>query len=396
VLYTLTGDGAHFENTLLTACERSGYRDIVTDFYRIAATPAIGNGAVRFQLREQENEVTFLHDVRLMTVDHSKAAQIAVATDGSIFAFERKIVPIAAIDGNGIDRLSELVASDGAEFTADEAGELIVTFARPKSTVKGFSTGTILKNACPPLNPKLTDSDPQLRTLTIELLDGDGNWVKLGETPSRQLLRDEIVLLEDSDLNRSQTITLRLSWNDRYQTDAVTLYEASDEIPVIQNWAPATVTLSTAEGKRASFPSITDAGPVVLRKDDMLELSFATNVFTFESGSVRDYVIVAVGRYEPDYSVHTNLLPATPTLVGNYPNPFNPSTTIYYTLPTPGHVRLDIINIVGQIVATIVDRNEAAGSNQVVWNADNRPSGVYFYRMTVNGVVDTKKMLLLK
>ena len=91
-----------------------------------------------------------------------------------------------------------------------------------------------------------------------------------------------------------------------------------------------------------------------------------------------------------------NLLPREFSLSQNYPNPFNPETTISYALPEPAHVRIDIFNILGQRVTTLVDRDQDAGNCNVVWDARENASGIYLYRIVTRDFVETKKMLLLK
>jgi hypothetical protein len=83
----------------------------------------------------------------------------------------------------------------------------------------------------------------------------------------------------------------------------------------------------------------------------------------------------------------------------NYPNPFNPSTTIQYDLPENGKVTLTIYNSLGQTVGTLVNAKQVAGAYDVKFNASNLASGVYLYRVTVEGTknfVMTKKMILMK
>lgn len=87
----------------------------------------------------------------------------------------------------------------------------------------------------------------------------------------------------------------------------------------------------------------------------------------------------------------------------NYPNPFNPTTIIDYDLPSAAYVRLKIYNIIGQQVMTFDDEIQEAGFKSVEWNANNFPSGVYFYRLEAVSVSDpgksftqVKKMLLVK
>jgi len=89
------------------------------------------------------------------------------------------------------------------------------------------------------------------------------------------------------------------------------------------------------------------------------------------------------------------------TLIGNYPNPFNPSTTISFSLAQPGNVRLSIYNIRGQLVKTLMNETKETGRHSIIWNGDDNSankvsSGIYFYRIETSSSVETKKMLLMK
>jgi hypothetical protein len=89
-------------------------------------------------------------------------------------------------------------------------------------------------------------------------------------------------------------------------------------------------------------------------------------------------------------------VPKTTALYQNAPNPFNPQTRIPYALREAGHVRLEVYNVRGQRVATLVDGFEAAGHKTVDWNATGVASGVYFYKLQVGGVTQTRKLILMK
>jgi hypothetical protein len=105
---------------------------------------------------------------------------------------------------------------------------------------------------------------------------------------------------------------------------------------------------------------------------------------------------------------HDEYLPVINSLAQNYPNPFNPGTTIRYTLPLPSRVTLEVFNILGQRVRTLVDGDQYAGTFYVVWDGTNGDgkrvaSGVYIYRLQATGLsapsstfVETKKMLHLR
>ena len=80
----------------------------------------------------------------------------------------------------------------------------------------------------------------------------------------------------------------------------------------------------------------------------------------------------------------------------NYPNPFNAQTTIQYALPKDARVKVEIYDILGQRVTTLVDGVIPAGYQRVVWNAAGQPSGVYFYRISTNNENRIGRMLLVR
>jgi hypothetical protein len=90
-------------------------------------------------------------------------------------------------------------------------------------------------------------------------------------------------------------------------------------------------------------------------------------------------------------------LPAAYLIASSYPNPFNPTAIISFTLPTPGHARVSVYDILGREVAVLADGNFAAGENQVQFNANQQnSSAVYFYKVTSGTQTVTGKMVLLK
>jgi hypothetical protein len=104
--------------------------------------------------------------------------------------------------------------------------------------------------------------------------------------------------------------------------------------------------------------------------------------------------------YDTDETDVTVVKPVN-SLNANYPNPFNPSTTISFNNATAGNVKIDIFNIKGQKVKSLVNDYFAQGSHKVVWNGTDEQqrqvgSGVYFYKMTAENFSDTRKMILMK
>jgi len=104
--------------------------------------------------------------------------------------------------------------------------------------------------------------------------------------------------------------------------------------------------------------------------------------------------------YDDGTSVDNSVVKAT-ALIGNYPNPFNPTTTISFQLAGTSQVELSIFNIKGQLVNTLVNEQMNSGVYNIEWNGKDMAgeavsSGFYFYKLNTNRYSSTKKMILLK
>jgi len=89
-------------------------------------------------------------------------------------------------------------------------------------------------------------------------------------------------------------------------------------------------------------------------------------------------------------------IPNSVQLEQNYPNPFNPSTTIKYSVPKSANVNLTVYNSRGQEVMTLVNKKQAAGTYQVMFEAGNLSSGIYLYTLTSGSKRETRRMMLVK
>ena len=83
-------------------------------------------------------------------------------------------------------------------------------------------------------------------------------------------------------------------------------------------------------------------------------------------------------------------------LSNNFPNPFNPSTTLKYSIPKESAVIIKVYDILGKEIETLVNEEKPIGTYEVTWNAENLSSGVYFYCLQAGDFVQTKKLILLK
>ncbi len=154
-------------------------------------------------------------------------------------------------------------------------------------------------------------------------------------------------------------------------------------------------------------------GYKIYRNDEMV--GEATSNFFVDQGVPDDYLIYYVtavyGPFEsaPSNTVEIdnetdapdNVVPAFTAFNGNYPNPFNPTTYLSYSLSTASHVSIEIYNSKGQLVTKLIDKVVEAGNYSTVWNgtADNgekAPSGIYISKFAAGDFTSTKKMILMK
>ncbi|MBD3288115.1 T9SS type A sorting domain-containing protein [candidate division KSB1 bacterium] len=88
--------------------------------------------------------------------------------------------------------------------------------------------------------------------------------------------------------------------------------------------------------------------------------------------------------------------PQNNQLLSIYPNPFNPSATVYYEVPNKQRVNIQIYNLRGQYIATLVDKQHIAGKYSVIFKGDHLQSGIYLCRMNIQNNVLIKKITLIK
>ena len=89
-------------------------------------------------------------------------------------------------------------------------------------------------------------------------------------------------------------------------------------------------------------------------------------------------------------------LPETFSLDKAYPNPFNPVTTLRFSLPVKAEISLIVYNLQGRQVLSLIDGNMEAGYHSVLWNADSHSSGVYFVKMIAGEYISTQKLMFVK
>jgi hypothetical protein len=133
---------------------------------------------------------------------------------------------------------------------------------------------------------------------------------------------------------------------------------------------------------------------VALDLDDNIRLVYGRPRSGYVYGVDTAWMVIVKDPYlsvEP-----SRTLPKEVHLEQNFPNPFNPVTTISYSIPAHTHVLLQVFNVLGQLVRTLVNTDRLAGRYSISWDAGNNPSGLYLYRIAAGEFVQTKKAILLR
>ena len=157
-----------------------------------------------------------------------------------------------------------------------------------------------------------------------------------------------------------------------------------------------------------------DATGTVAFRTSFFDADYVTGAMAIPTGNIPINVIInqfnaiaqATARFTADFNPPVAnddqvIVPVGTQLLGNYPNPFNPETTIRYNLQSADQVKLAIYNTKGQLVKTLINDNKAAGTHSVVWNGLDEngsavSSGLYYYKMYAGKYSSTKKMILMK
>ena len=203
---------------------------------------------------------------------------------------------------------------------------------------------------------------------------------------------------QSSSLRRGIYIPLAASLNSIYAFGRYKADENDLTFP-IHNFSGNTITNPMITSGNTGLPLGT------YKLTDMITGNDAGVLFVNAGGSIYSTPNISLGAYSSAIlkaeiltginQNNQNVLKSF-NLYQNFPNPFNPSTTINYTLPKAGNVKLTLYNALGSKVAVIVNEHKPAGNYSVQFNAGNLPSGIYLYRLESGNYSDAKKFILLK
>lgn len=310
---------------------------------------------------------------RYSTLDHSWNFNIA---GGATITFNVEAYRPDNAEG---DNFSFEYSTDNANFTAllivNSATEQMYTAAMPNSL-----SGTVYI--------RVVDTDHTQGARIFDDVFVDYMYIELGGTAPPP----------DTMHVNSVFVTRIGGKGNRYQGEAtVTIYNRSGQ-PVVG----ASVSGAFSGPSSDSKSGTTDGSGSVTLTSQKTKNPVGNWCFTVTGVSLGSNV------YDPAQNVETSdcesgaaklvdgTMPYSFNLDQNYPNPFNPSTAIRFSLPRAMIVRLEVFNVLGQNVATLVNGSLTAGQHEYTFDASALSSGIYFYRLQADDMIETKKMILMK
>ena len=370
----------------------------VTDTYILQTAPAAVDGRYQIEIREFENEHSFIDRVSLYEVDHPEDTEMAVTDGGELIVYKEQMLPTTARDARGRDLLETMSREDGVMFHGKAGDELVLTYAASKSRDVGIMSFAEEKNNQPPL----PSADGEI-TAGIEAfvrLPGGDQFESLGAFMPRERQAPAPLLIPSGTVQPGDELVLRLKWHTDHALDHAGLFvrmPVEVEPRELERVVASHSTGAIVESKVASG----DGDFAELVPGEALSLSF--KAAQEPVAGRRSFFLVVEGHYfkVPQGQQTENALPRTLQLHANSPNPFNPTTMIRFDLPQPGQVSIRIHNVSGELVRTVANRQFAAGRHGVEWNGTNErggqvSSGVYFYTLESDLGRMSRRMLLLK
>lgn len=369
----------------------------MTDYYRLLKLLKLKNGKYVLQIREYENEFSYLDNFKLIAVDHLANTKIDVATDGSILQYKTP------------GRLRR------ARFKGDDITQKLLAFDSLKVSVRTGDTLSL------DLSDSTYSSKGMRATMTAEGGEGGGDGLpkvdkiaaivaprSVSSSPATFTFRQRSTLVF-TPMSVSSRSDWKITWDANARLDYFN-YGVMVQTPYTTRELALVSAVHSAMRNVRGELSEKDNIYTTLQPGQLIELQFA-GLEEPPAGKKRTFILVSQGRYEtlsdsvgtkPPPEQEVNETVTEFRLNANFPNPFNPVTTISFQTPVEGHAVVLIYNMLGQEVARLFDRDVNEGSYSVQWNAGNASSGIYFCHYLITGTrekelySEVKKVLLMR
>lgn len=261
-----------------------------------------------------------------------------------------------------------------------------------------ISPTTFTSNSCNDIIPVaynlVAPTTPGIYTTTIEDLNGNWDDTNVTLTVTNSPTPTDSVFVQ---ISNGQTITLfdTVTWNGFGNFSCVDNYIPDSSTTYIYSINPLVSWLTIQPSNFTIFFNDTIIAEKIFTSDTLDNLS-TYEILERTWFSFPQYIYFTLENVTAIEDQSNGNLPGSIELFQNYPNPFNPSTTISYTISTPGFVSLKVYDMLGKEIKVLVNEFQSVGGYSIDFDAGEFSSGIYLYQLKAGNVVKTNKMLLLK
>ncbi len=346
---------------------------------------------------ENDDEISYLDQVKLWVVDHPENTEVATSADDSTYVYSDRIAPTSCVDNQSNDRLEEVSWEDTLSYRGATGSYLTVKFDDPGWSNAGLlmSLGDHSEAALPPKNYCSVPKKP----------GGGGGWDSLGVGYGRLTHSQWMVDVSSAD---SLTFRVYCEGSDTCFIDRIALVKLEST-----GWSLTEAVLDSAVKYKADGQSSdatgylfnTDTFNVTLLEGQQISLRF-DKIDTSTTYPVRDFVFQSRGYYipinppgSPQSGVEEE--PLEFGIVIEQIEPLSRNALINYSVPYMIHVKIGIYDVSGRLVKTVVNGKVNPGRYSEQWpgidNAGRRvASGIYFVKMETEDYKQTHKIVVLK
>lgn len=361
----------------------------VTDYYQLYTKPAEEDGKYYLAISEYEEDKSYLDQIKLLVIDHPLETFITIDDSGSVIQFAKPaFFADATLDSSDIYKL--LYSLDSLKTEVSPSDTLSLSFEDVNAGTEQWLllVGQVQAVAKAKVSGRIVS-------------DTDNGKENSYSFTSFRLRRNPTYQWIVAPTSNTSSLQVDIVWQEEAEVDYAELSNRL-ELPFTLCEAELLFAVHSTNGDITTELVADDELVSELNQDEWIELVFSIPEKTVDMQ--RSFIFVTKGRYErlsqklnkPSSQEEEVILPSETKLYSNYPNPFNPSTMISYSLRDEGMVSIKVYDILGSEVATLVNETKAAGTYEVEFNASQLPSGVYIYRMQAGSYMASKKMLLVK
>lgn len=377
----------------------------VVDRFVLSSAPTAEDGEYRFEIREFESERSWIDGVQLDVVDHPADTELGVTDKGELFLFGNGIAPDKAVDGNGVDRLADVMAADQRVFNG-RAGDVLYLEYPPAADGAARRIKLITANK-PPLESGSAGQTvggvgPGIRAS----FDGPGRSTPFADArvePRENLAPRwlDIPVSSGEQVGSANRIRVKLEWGSAHPLDFAGLVAPIDALPEVKHLALAQALSRDGTSLVGSLDIAASGGvPTVLNPGGKISLAFRADLS--EPQGRRDFVFTSRGHYthleaessadQPQAGLNVAV---TPLAAGS------PGAEIAFSLERADDVRIDIFSVSGRLVRTVSQGRLEAGRHAMVWDgrdADNQKvsAGVYFCQVKASQQSDSGRVLIAR